>query len=95
MNIGTAVKTIRKQKKLSQKELADKCEISVNALSQIETNASFPHKGTIKNICDALEIPSSYLLLFAVDDEDIPENKKDIFNSLNRAIKSFLLDDLK
>ena len=40
MNIGTAIKTLRKQKGWGQSELAEKCNISVNALSQIERNTS-------------------------------------------------------
>ena len=95
MNIGTAIKILRKQKGLSQKDLNEKTGISINALSLIETNATFPQKGTIKSICEVLEIPVSYLLFFAISEEDIPENKRLAFKSLNQAIKSVLLDDIK
>lgn len=94
MNIGTAVKTLRKERKLGQKELAERCEISVNALSQIETNVTFPHKKTIENICKALGIPVSYLLFFSISDEDIPEEKKEAFNYLNGAVKNVLKDSM-
>ncbi|MBA4240990.1 MAG: XRE family transcriptional regulator [Sphingobacteriaceae bacterium] len=93
MNIGTAIKTLRKQKGFSQKEICDACGISVNALSLIETNVTFPQKTTIKSICDALGIPVSYLLFFAISDEDVPEEKRLAFNSLNNAIKTVLLND--
>lgn len=95
MNIGTAIKTLRKEKGLGQKELAEKCNISVNALSQIETNATFPQKKTIKNICEALNIPVSYLLFFSISEEDIPNEKKPVFSSLNNAIKTVLIDSIK
>lgn len=94
MELGTAVKTLRKKRKIGQKELAEKCDISVNALSQIETNVSFPHKKTIDKICMALDIPLSYLLFFSISEEDIPEEKKVVFNSLNSAVKSVLIDSL-
>lgn len=94
MNIGTAVKSLRKEKGLGQKELAEKCDISVNALSQIETNATFPHKKTIEKICYALKIPVSYLLFFSIDDEDIPADKKEAFNYLNGAVKNVLKDSM-
>jgi len=77
---------------LGQKDLADKCGLSVNAISQIETNSAFPQRGTIEKICEAFNIPISYLLFFSISDEDIPEDKKNIFNSLNTAIKSILID---
>ncbi len=92
MNIGTAIKTIRKEKRLGQKDLANKCGLSVNALSQIETNAAFPHKNTIQKIAEALEVPTSYLLFFSISDEDVPAEKRDIFKTLNAAIKSILID---
>ena len=37
MDIGNAIKTLRKQKKITQKQLAELCEISTNALCSIET----------------------------------------------------------
>lgn len=92
MNIGTAIKTLRKQKGYSQKEFAEKCEISVNALCQIEINSSFPQKTTIKRICNELGIPTSYLLLFSIDENDVPEDKRKLFNTLNTTIKEILLD---
>lgn len=93
MNIGTAVKTLRKEKNFGQKQLSEMCGISVNALSQIETNNSFPHKSTIDEIYKALEIPVSYLLFFSISDEDIPDNKKSVFHYLSGAMKSLLLDN--
>lgn len=94
MNIGNAIKILRKRKGLGQKELAEKCDISINALSQIEINSTFPQKTTIKKICEALEIPVSYLLFFSITDEDVPESKKDLFNSLNEALSNVLVSSI-
>ena len=95
MEIGTAIKTLRKQKGLGQKELADQCNISVNALSQIEINSSFPQKATIKKICEVFNIPVAYLLLLSMSDEDVSEERKTTFNYLNDALKTVLLDEVK
>ncbi len=92
MDIGTAIKTLRKEKKISQKKLAEECNISVNALCQIEKNVSFPQKSTICKICTVLGIPTSYLLFFSISDDDVPEDKRAVFNSLNSAIKGLLLE---
>ena len=92
MDIGTAIKTLRKEKNISQKKLAEECNISVNALCQIENNVSFPQKSTIRKICTVLGIPTSYLLFFSISDNDVPEDKRVVFNSLNSAIKGLLLD---
>lgn len=93
MDIGSAIKAVRTRKKITQKDLASKCNISANALCSIEKNASFPSKETINRICDALEIPVSYLLFFSITEEDIPEEKKSIFNALKEPIQKILVDD--
>lgn len=94
MNIGSAIKIIRKQKKISQKELSEKCNISINALCQIELNNSFPQKTTIHKICDVMNIPPSYLLFFSITDEDIPEEKRFVFNTLSKTIQELLIEDI-
>lgn len=65
-------------------------DISANALCSIEQGESFPEKNTIIRICKALEIPESYLLLFSISAENIPENKWILYN----AIKEDLILDL-
>jgi len=92
MDIGNAVKTLRKVKGITQRELAQKCDISVNALCQIEKNVTFPHKNTIQKLCDVLQIPTSYLLFFSISEEDIPEEKRGLFKSLTPTIKAILLE---
>lgn len=94
MNIGNAVRVLRKKKKLTQKELAIECNISTTALSSIENNDSFPSQNTINAICNALSIPSSYLLLFSVSKEDVPEQKQDVFFTLAKVLKEELLKEI-
>lgn len=94
MHIGTAIKLVRKEKGLGQKDLAEMTGLSVNALSQIETNVSFPHKNTIEKIAQALQVPVSYLLFFSISQEDVPEEKRKIFNSINEALRSILIDQI-
>ena len=65
-------------------------DISANALCSIEQGESFPEKNTIIRICKALEIPESYLLLFSISAENIPDNKWILYN----AIKEDLIHDL-
>jgi XRE family transcriptional regulator, regulator of sulfur utilization len=95
MDIGSAVKSLRKEKGISQKDLALKSGLSVNALCQIEINATFPQKSTIKKICAALQVPVSYLLFFSISEEDVPKEKRLVFKSLDSAIRAVLVEDLK
>ena len=73
---------IRKAKGISQKVLAEKADISATALSIIETDKAWPTKTTINLICDALEIPVSYLLFASITEEDVPSERRAIFQAL-------------
>lgn len=92
MNIGSAIRLIRKQKGIKQKDLAARCNLSTNALSQIESDLSFPQQKNIKLICKALDIPVSYLLFSSISEEDIPEHKKTTFYVLSELVKKTLIE---
>ena len=93
MDLGNAIKTLRKQKKITQKHLAELSEISTNALCSIETSQSFPSKTTISRICSALNIPESYLLLFSITEDDIPEDKRILYRTLCEPLKEELMHE--
>jgi transcriptional regulator with XRE-family HTH domain len=86
MNIGEAIKEMRTDRRLSQKELAEMSGISQNALCNIEKGYSFPSKDTIKAICDAMDIPVSWLLFSSITEEDVPKEKREIFNALREPM---------
>lgn len=85
---------LRQRKNISQKELSSMCGISANALCSIESGNTFPSKSTITKICDALDIPASYLLLFSISENDIPENKRILYKTLCESIKEDLIQNL-
>lgn len=91
MDIGDAVRAIRKERGMTQKKLAERSGLSANALCSIEKNVSFPSKETVKRICEALDIPVSYLLFFSISDEDVPADKLSIFQELKDPIRDILL----
>jgi transcriptional regulator with XRE-family HTH domain len=86
MNIGEAIKEMRTDRGLSQKELAKRAGISATAVCNIEKGHSFPSKETIKAICDAIGIPVSWLLFSSITEEDVPEEKRAIFNALREPM---------
>lgn len=86
MHVGEAIKSIRKNQGLSQKDLAQKCGLSANALSSIEKNSSIPSKKSLDKICKALAIPLSYLMFFSVSDEDVPAEKRIAFNAMKAIL---------
>ncbi|SJZ77490.1 helix-turn-helix domain-containing protein [Selenihalanaerobacter shriftii] len=62
MTIGEKIKSIRKEKKLTLRELASKTDISPSFISDIENNRSNPSLNRLKDIANALNTSVSYLL---------------------------------
>ena len=87
MDIGQAIVTIRKARKMTQKQLAERCGMSQNAIVSLEKSRSHPPMETIKKLQTALNVPQSFIMLYAIEDSDIPQDK------LNNA--RLLLDPLR
>lgn len=94
MKFGESIKELRKAKGLKQKELAEKAGISANALSLIEKGETMPHKDTIKKIVESLGVPETYVLFFAIESSDVPEDKRQVFDQLHNSIKNLIKSDL-
>jgi transcriptional regulator with XRE-family HTH domain len=91
MNIGSAIKSIRKKLSITQYELAEKCDLSQTSLSQIETGVKRPSQRTIAKICSVLDIPESIIYIVAMQEADVPPSKKGIYELVYPSIKSLAL----
>jgi len=91
MNLGNAIQIIRKHKKISQLELAEKCNISQAALSKIESGFKKPGSNTLDKLCVELDTPKSLLYILAIQDDDVPKNKKNLYDALFPSIKQSIL----
>ncbi len=54
MNLGEKIKQMRNQKGLTQKELADRCELTKGYISQLENDLNSPSIATLTDILAAL-----------------------------------------
>lgn len=88
MNIGTAIKSIRKRLSISQHDLAEKCSLSQTSLSQIENGIKYPTQRTINKICTALDIPESIIYIVAMQEQDVPQSKRGMYNLIYPSIRS-------
>lgn len=61
-DIGAAIRQVRKKKRLTLAELADRCDCSSSLLSQMETGSVNPSFSTLRNISEALGVSMSSLL---------------------------------
>ncbi|MCD6064476.1 MAG: family transcriptional regulator [Flavipsychrobacter sp.] len=91
MNIGIAIRSIRRQLGITQYELAEKCNISQTSLSQIENGIKRPSNRTIKKVCEVLEIPESVIYILGMQETDVPQSRKSVYDMLFPSIKSMAL----
>lgn len=62
MNIGKIIQSLREEKDLNQKELADKINISYSVMNRIESGERPARDEEIRKIADVLEVSTDYLL---------------------------------
>lgn len=78
---------------MSQGELAKQIQKTQSYLSLIEKNKKEPNLSVLKEISEVLQIPLPILFFKSVEETDIKEDKKFIFNSLDTIINSVFLDE--
>jgi transcriptional regulator with XRE-family HTH domain len=89
MNIGKAIRELRKSADLSQADLAKKTAITQAALSQIE-NGKRPGTETLKKISTALEVPESLIYVMGLEKDDVPEEKALLYDKLFPVIQDLV-----
>lgn len=90
MKLGDIIKTFRKKLGLTQKAFATQCGITQTYLSQIENNQKEPHLSTLKAISSYLHIPLPIIFFLSLENEDVNPEKREAFEKINPAIKSFV-----
>lgn len=79
MNIGEKLYELRKEKHLSQEEVAEKLDVTRQTISKWETNQSTPDFDKIKPLCELYEITADELLTGERKEKtNQPENKQKI-----------------
>jgi transcriptional regulator with XRE-family HTH domain len=104
MTISEKIRLTRQQKKMSQGELSKKSGVNLKSLSRYELGTSVPPADVLKNIADALEVSTDYLVSdngqvqikdkelfkkFELIQEMEGDTKNMILNFLDLAIRDF------
>lgn len=63
MDIGSAIRAIRKRKNITIAQICEETGLSQGFMSQVETNKTSPSISTLDNIANALNVPLTYLLM--------------------------------
>lgn len=95
MDFGNAIRSLRKCYKITRVELSRRTHISIQALYNIEKSLSFPSESTIKALSNAFGVPVSFLLLYSITDDDVPQEFLIGFHSLIIPLKALLLGAYK
>lgn len=91
MSIGERIKNLRKERKLTQVELAKKSNISRSYLTDIENNRYNPSVETLKAIANSLEVTLSDILSDEVKENSglNDKDRKSITNDLKKLMNDF------
>jgi len=91
--LGLRLKAIRKEKKLTQDELAARIGRSVDAVSNIERGKSLPSFSTVEQLCQALEVPLK--VLFDFDDTPMLHHRAQLLEQVMSVARSLSDADLE
>jgi len=84
--LGSNIRNLRAQRRYSQAELAEKADISIIYLSNIERGVKYPKPAILSQIAEALE--TEIYELFKSDNKLIntPKNNNKLINQLSKKL---------
>lgn len=72
MSLGNKLAEARKRQNLTQEQLAEKLDVTRQAVSRWESNAAYPETDKIVRMAQILEVSCDYLLQDGVDEKGTP-----------------------
>lgn len=91
MQIGTSIKTIRKQLNLTQDDFAEKVGITQSYLSLIETGVKTPSSKVLERIADVTQTPVGIIYWLATEESDVSDRKRATFRIFKPAVDKMIL----
>ncbi len=93
IRIGNRIKKLRKEKKISQEDLAEMIGKSTDTVSNIERGIFLPRIETAQEIADALDVPLWGLFVHDISETD--KTKVKLLNEIVDLLKGQPVDLLK
>ncbi len=89
--LGLKIKEYRRQKKITQEQLAEKLDLDVGYISKLEVGRNFPTIGTLEKIAKALDVELYELFRYTnIKSEDFKDDLIKIYDNLSKD-KQFTL----
>ena len=90
MNIGLALKSIRKKKGIKQNVLAINASISQTYLSQIEGGLKIPSIEVIEILAKEYKVPFGIMMWFTITEKEVPKGKLGEYKKLKPFIDNLI-----
>lgn len=90
MDLGKAIHNVRKKKNLSQSKFSNLLGIDQSYLSLIENNRKKPSIKLLERVSNETDLPLPILLFFSLSEEDVKDDKKELFNIMFPKIKEMV-----
>jgi len=92
MKIGHSIKQLRKERGFSQIAFSKKINMSSTYLSLVEDGKRHCSTHFLELIAKGLNIPLPILFWFSMEEKDVPEDKKEVFEKFKPVIDSLIKD---
>ncbi|MBD5535909.1 MAG: helix-turn-helix transcriptional regulator [Lachnospiraceae bacterium] len=93
--IADNVRLYRKQRNLTQLELAERADLSVDSIKRVERGSRTMSLENFMRIADALDVSVSHLLYESLDRTPITERIQDVLNDKNEKQQEYLIHMLE
>ena len=90
MNIGYAIKHLRRRYKLSQTEMAERIGVTQTHLSLVENGERGTSQTLLDRICYEFKIPMAILLWSTLDINQVQPSKRESYKLLKPAVDSLV-----
>lgn len=90
MNIGKAIKTIRKAKGIRQKELCKLAGITQSHLSLVELGKNKISEDCLKRIAESLNTSMIVFIYLALEESDVHPSRVEIYKLLKPSIDGLI-----
>lgn len=89
MNVGIKIKNLRKSRKMTQEDFAERIGISRSTLSCYETEQRTPNLKTLQQISEAFGVGLDYFGISAKDEAfDLLARAKEVFENDNVSVEA-------
>lgn len=95
LEIGKRIAECRRERKLTQEELANRVGVTAQALSQYERGLRYPDIGILRSLCQALTAGADYLLGLEdkkITEFDDPQIQNEIWWNLRHSLDSLAIE---